>query len=257
MGRGGMVLVMCAIGCGRIGFDAHGDGPALDAADSPALDTALDAAFAVPGGAALWAPMDEGTSTLTFADVAGGHSITCTASNCPTPVAGKHAGALHFDGAAMRVLHVTYDAALDPSAAFTVATWIKLDAFGTQGFTCLVSKPFGIGSGDSYSLCIQDTGEALFFSANMTTNDYLLGPSLPLGQWHHLAMTWDGTTKRGYFDGAFADMSTVTISQDASEVVLGADSNGGAYVYNTNGALDDVVIYGRALTAAEIAMLAQ
>jgi hypothetical protein len=68
-------------------------------------------------------------------------------------------------------------------------------------------------------------------------------------RWTHLAATWDGTTARIYADGV----------QVASRAVTGALTGGtgvvaiGAYGVNRfHGSIDEVAIYDRALTPAEI-----
>jgi hypothetical protein len=73
--------------------------------------------------------------------------------------------------------------------------------------------------------------------------------------WHHLAMTWDGVTKRGYFDGAPDGARAVAIGNDSSPIVVGADLNSGTPAYSMDGELDEVLVWNRALAPTEIEQL--
>ena len=73
-------------------------------------------------------------------------------------------------------------------------------------------------------------------------------------EWVHLAGTWDGTTMRMYINGV-QDATTASISghidmAKVSNYAIG--SAGGGSNNNFNGSIDEVKIYSRALTSAEI-----
>jgi hypothetical protein len=75
--------------------------------------------------------------------------------------------------------------------------------------------------------------------------------ALPLNAWTHLALTFDGTTLRLYVNGALAGSKAVTGSMAAS---TGALRIGGNSVWPefSAGLIDEVRVYNRALSAAEI-----
>jgi hypothetical protein len=85
----------------------------------------------------------------------------------------------------------------------------------------------------------------------------LEGPSpIPLNEWTHLAVTFDGTTKRLYVDGLQVGVQAIlsALVYDAAPVpvTIGAD-----WAFNTpialfNGRIDEVSLYRRALSATEI-----
>ena len=79
--------------------------------------------------------------------------------------------------------------------------------------------------------------------------------SMALGTWHHLALTWDGTTKRGYFDGVADVMAAATIASDAT-TALSIGERDTASPISFLGTVDDLVFYKRVLTQAEITQLA-
>lgn len=74
------------------------------------------------------------------------------------------------------------------------------------------------------------------------------------GKWHHVVAVKDGDELRIYFNGdlddtvsGVANCSTATqLAQDTGDLFLGLDYNG---------ALDDVLIYRRALSGQEISEL--
>ena len=85
--------------------------------------------------------------------------------------------------------------------------------------------------------------------------------SLSSSTWHHAALTYDGTSTAAgtklYIDGAYQTPTVVVnglISSilSASDVEIGFSPISGAYFY---GKLDDVRVYNRVLSAAEIAAL--
>ena len=82
---------------------------------------------------------------------------------------------------------------------------------------------------------------------------------LPTGVWSHVVMTFDGITLRLYVngvqDGETVLSATDTIQASTKNLVVGALSFLDAGVFAFDGAIDDVRIYNRALTAIEISDL--
>ena len=75
------------------------------------------------------------------------------------------------------------------------------------------------------------------------------------GNWHHAAMTWDGTTIKIYRDGVFRNSQLLSGSLPTTTNGVGIGQGNTAAKY-FNGSIDDVRIYNRALTSGEIATLA-
>ena len=73
----------------------------------------------------------------------------------------------------------------------------------------------------------------------------------PRTLWSHLAATYDGATMRLYMNGALVSSQARTgaIATSANPLQIGGDSLYGQYF---NGNIDEVRIYNRALTQAEI-----
>jgi hypothetical protein len=74
------------------------------------------------------------------------------------------------------------------------------------------------------------------------------------GTWHHVAGVYDGVQLKLYFDGVLAGASNVTGNLVGYETVLRMGANG-ALTEMLSGKLDDVRIYNRALSEAEVRYL--
>ncbi len=78
----------------------------------------------------------------------------------------------------------------------------------------------------------------------------------PVGQWQHVAYTFDGKTATSYVNGGPFQSAAFSLGPAANtEVVIGALAKGGLEPFN--GALDDVRLYNRVLTPAEVWALAE
>ncbi len=144
-------------------------------------------------------------------------------------------------------------AQLDGEKAFTIAFWIKADELPFPAHDGIVARgsryqrtPWIWGcSGEAYiSMQFEtDTGGAL--DGNIST------PNLTQGKWHHIVMTWNGSTVTAYMDSiATATDSTIsdTLANTDASLKIGHII---PYGY-LNGSIDDVRIYDRALSAEEI-----
>ena len=74
--------------------------------------------------------------------------------------------------------------------------------------------------------------------------------------WVHVAGTYDGTTVRLYYNGVSENPEAASFSLLANAYPLSIGVNGDLTQYFFGGAIDDVRVYNRALSAAEIAALA-
>ena len=74
---------------------------------------------------------------------------------------------------------------------------------------------------------------------------------MPLNAWTHLAMSWDGTTQRLYVNGALVASRAVAGTLPNSAGVLRFGGNG-VWSEWFAGRLDEIRVYDRALTQAEL-----
>lgn len=242
----GVALVILA-GCGRVGFDAVGDGGtvSVDAGAPDGLVAFYDMETFVSGGA--------GSSSLLIDATGRAHMGTCAGTRCPAYTAGHTGMGLTFDGVDDRI-DIANAPDLDTRARFTIAVWVNVPG-APLDFSCLVNKIFGSTNGDSYQLCVTPDA-AMYFGLNgglVQSATLTIDPT----NWHHVAASWDGAAMALYIDGGLSG-TTPLISDafDAGELVLGIDVDNGTTIAPFTGTLDDVRIYERVLSPAEIAALA-
>jgi len=219
--------------------DGPPDGAAIDAAIDGALPTPI------PSGAVLWLRFDDDPSDGA-ADSAGTHTATCT--SCPARVTGLHGMA--YDFAAPNLVSIAPAADLEPVANMTFAAWARLDAtLTTTGVIGCKNR----ATQCSYALLSLSGPERAYYYA---VGGQVTGSAFSIGSWHHFAVTWDGTTLRGYLDGEpDGERALATMETDA-QMPLMIGGKGSTNPLHWNGAIDDVVFYRRVLTQAEITQLA-
>ena len=171
-----------------------------------------------------------------------------TLKNGATFAAGKFGQAFSFDGADDAV-EVPDHPSLNfgPNAPMTIELW----AFrtGATPIMHIVGKRIGCNGGakTNYQLALDNTtGAGLLFGGNSEVKS---GMNLPLRVWTHLAGTFDGTTLQLYINGKLAASGPGTlgpINNQPLEIAQSGDCVPFA------GLLDEVRLYKRALSAAEI-----
>ncbi len=178
-------------------------------------------------------------------------SLTCTVFAVGTAFA-QPASGLHFDGVNDNV-SVTVNPSLNISSAITIETWIKpTKASGVQDIVCKARS----GADNGYILRTISGWANIDFWLFMNGFGWrrLSVPfgSSKLGQWHHIAATYDGKVMRVYIDGVQGGQLTFTGSIITNNNPLTIGNQTG---YNSffGGALDETRIWNRALSQCEIA----
>ena len=223
---------------------------ATDGAGNTATSTAVSFTVsnsAQPSGLVASFGFDEGSGTATGDATSNGNNGTLT--NGPTWTIGKHGRALLFDGVNDYV-SVPDSNSLDLTTAMTLEAWALPTALGSTWRPAIFKAN---GSDMSYSLYpARDTNvpDAQVFVGGEHLID---GTSpVPLNQWSHVAATYDGANMKLYVNGALVATKAQT---GAIQTSTGALQIGGDTVFGEwfQGRLDDVLVYNRALSAAEIA----
>ncbi|MEY4105752.1 MAG: hypothetical protein RL181_94 [Bacteroidota bacterium] len=137
----------------------------------------------------------------------------------------------------------------------TVSFWVRPDALPAQGEAFLIS--FG-GWQERFKISLPGHGKAVWTTNNesgISDMDAGGGNELAVGKWRHLVMVHDGSKDRIYLDGVQVGEKNVSGKMKPTVHPLGI---GFDPIENANyfrGAIDEVMIYNRALTAAEITAL--
>jgi RNA polymerase sigma-70 factor (ECF subfamily) len=173
---------------------------------------------------------------------------------------GPLGGAISFDGNGwLECPHVQPLAALDRE--MTIAVWIKRT--GSRGHVrAMVTRQAGTGMLDHFHFGFRD--DELVMRSRVPGLATYAPFGAPRGSWIHVAATHapDGTA-RLYIDGveahrAVSDRQPLGGGVNPLIIGGGANTSDPSHVKeNLEGAMDELVIYDRALSGAEIAALAQ
>ena len=167
---------------------------------------------------------------------------------------GQIGNALLLDGTDDRAEAPSLD---PPGSTMTIAAWIlPTDLANVEGR--IVSKASGTNGNDHYWMLSQNGGSALRFrlKAGGGTTTTLISPVgvLTAEQWTFVAAVYDGSEMRVYRDGELVASTPQTGSITAAPTVgVGiGDQPAGAGDRPFRGAIDELRIYDRALTQAEL-----
>ncbi len=135
----------------------------------------------------------------------------------------------------------------------TLSAWVKLASATDNSYRMLISKKITYTDTTGYEFFYHPVLHQLLLRSGGSTSYSL---SLPLTldtNWHHLAVTINGSTAVFYLDGVVQTGATGTVANPMSGTqTLTIGRRSGTTDYPWNGQLDDVRIYNRALTLAEI-----
>ncbi len=183
-------------------------------------------------------------------------------------VAGKIGKALSFDGVDDWVtITDTTGSPLDLATGMTLEAWVNPAA--ASGWETVLMKERGTAGAGllAYVLYARDGAPRAGGTANpaayirvnpvaSTTDRAVRGTSaIPLNAWTHLAATYDGANLRYYVNGVLVGTTAGTGTINAANGALRIGGNSSAPAGQGEffrGLIDEVRVYNRALTAAEI-----
>jgi hypothetical protein len=209
--------------------------------------------------------LDENPAVSPIEDSAG--SMDGTAAGTLSSVSGKLGTGINFN-AAGEYINVGVIPELQGTSQFTLAAWLKRNTTGDI---------VGIGQEDVdaewnvLNMEFYNDGELYFQVSDGNGGDGAGSYGLDDTNWHHVVMVFDGTQTgssnrlKGYVDGNPVSISPSGVPAVAnlygSSFFIGAAGNceatgaGSCVGGNTRGSVDDVRIYNRPLSAAEVAEL--
>jgi chitodextrinase len=178
-----------------------------------------------------------------------GNGNTGSISGAAWSSQGKFGSALAFNGTSS-VVFINPSATLNVSSAMTLEAWIRPTA--AQG---------------GWRTILQREVDAFFLNASNNTGDlrpsgggtlggsvqWVSGPTAsPVDAWTHVALTYDGSMLRLYVNGTLASSLAAAgaIETNTKPLRIGGNSPYGEFF---QGLIDEVRVYNRALSQAEIA----
>jgi hypothetical protein len=241
----------------RIGANAQTSGKEFDGAiyDVRVYNRALsptDVAYlALQGGpVGRWKLGESSGTTAADSSIFGANGTVFGGASWSTRC--NATGVFNFNGSS-QYISVSNAAQLQPWGALTIAGWIRGDAWGSGTDVDTILRK-GEGNPNNYALAISDGRVELLLDGN-DGSGYRGNTVLSTGEWYHVAATWDGATVRIYVDGALDNTPASRsgyIGADTRPLYIGGRS--GADLFD--GLLQEVRLYNRALTQAEIIRLA-
>jgi hypothetical protein len=171
----------------------------------------------------------------------------------PVYVSGQVGSGLHFDGTGAQYVDL---GTLNPSQGtgqLSVSLWANWDGLSGQ-YQGLIGKRDSWAAADMMWQIEAniDTGIVRFQREGITD---IPTAALPIGEWYHVAVTFDGATAKVYMGDQVGAEGTFSFGSDpGARTVFGASVANGGNPFN--GALDEVRIYNRVLSPFEIRYLA-
>lgn len=259
--------VVVLAGCGRLAFDPRDD----------ARDANLSDAMRVPetGLVAAW-KLDEATGTMA-ADSAGSNDGLLVGTPIWQPTGGQIGGALRFSWPQDDRIEADHPA-LYITASLSVSAWVYFDTLSGSVGANFRQNIAGVGTDSpgyfSFGLSQNHHCGPELFGFRVSTDGVggLPGPErcgttqITSGRWYHVVGVYDATVQAldVYVDGALdsgplcptATCGSTTIptaiSGHRSTFTLGSDVNA---QYCPTGLIDEVHIYDRALSGADVSNL--
>ncbi len=202
----------------------------------------------------LHLPFEDGVTSeggLVLRDVSGaGANGTCT--NCPSMgQAGPSDNSARFDGADDHVAVAALNAG-NLSGDFTLAGWFSLESTGD--WKGLLSKDTWYASNGWGIILHPSYGVRLYINYQHVAGIPVPSGGWVLGRWYHYAFTRTGDTLRSYLDGVEYTSTVKSTAATSSSQPLTVGKSAGYY---WPGKLDEVRIFTRALTKAQVMDLYQ
>jgi hypothetical protein len=208
--------------------------------------------------------MDDDAATPVVVDAFGNYDQTFEGANPNTEdhaVAGVHDGALHFDGVGDHIAlsEASYESYLDVDQPFTLAIWWKPDTPIGSGWDDFLSSYALVTPGVRFA--IKNTQSQIFVTFLLSGTRYynsMLWDESDVSIWQHYAIVRNGTNLRIFKNGV-KDLDVTNngyrgaMFNDGTPLSIGAQRGVTSFA---QGAADDVYLFNRALSDAEVAALA-
>lgn len=167
--------------------------------------------------------------------------------------------AYNFNGLS-NFIEVPDNNALDLTNAITISAWIKpAQLIGYSSYVLVKRDDVATGGGSVYSLdfypgTVRSLLKYPWPGGGYSTVTATGVTPITVNEWQHIAFTWDGATIVVYYNGSSdgSQAFSYPIKTSESRLEIGLYSGGAS---SFNGIIDQVRIYGRALSPAEVMAL--
>ena len=179
-----------------------------------------------------------------------GNGNTLTANGGVSVVSGKINNCANFDGDVDNSVFMWLSRTnfFDfNSGNFSISQWVYFE--GSSYFQSLFStRVDGAATSNSFSVVADSSNILGFYDGEFTGDLYTFSSS----NWYHLTTVRDGSTINFYVDGSFVASVAKSSPYELTSIAMGGHLNGEEPL---NGRIDEVGVWNRALTGAEITSL--
>lgn len=183
-----------------------------------------------------------------------------TPINSPTATSnGKIGGAYDFEASTSEYMDTADSAVTEPTSAMTICAWYKPESFPASQ-TIQLANNFHFSAGYyGYQLGITDDPYPRLLAGG-TVNGNLVNTgsdTLTISVWNHVCGRFNGTGMAVFLNGEVSESisfssDTIRYTGVSAGLRVGADESGGD---TADGIIDEVILYDRALSDAEITAL--
>ncbi len=166
-----------------------------------------------------------------------------TISGAPTYIAGKFGQAMTFNGSSDYVIHAFAQETVWP--AYSVSLWTRTDIFGQAQFKSVFNNN---SSSSDFQIDVDGSDPGNYRYQGSLGG--IIGPVT--SDWVHLAVCCDGTETRLYYNGLLAGIVNA-VNTNFGQLAIGINRG---LNQPFAGSIDDVRVYDRSLSEAEVAGLA-
>ncbi|WP_346190072.1 cadherin domain-containing protein, partial [Rubritalea halochordaticola] len=206
-------------------------------------------------GLNAWWPMDEGSGSVTYDKLGSAADGVIQGAGWTT---GVGQNALVFDGNDM--VKCGNNASLSGATPFTASAWVKVDA-GSTSQGVIIQQRAANGYNGQFQVTVGGNGTLGFYLYGNSAQQFSFSGATAIndGQWHHVVAKRDGQGNASiWLDGVMDGSVTGTTVRDLGS---GIDIGIGADIRDNNkyfkGSIDEVRLYSRELSTAEILSLSQ
>jgi len=160
---------------------------------------------------------------------------------------------LSFDGVDDYV-EVSNDSSLEPVDAISISTWVRAESY--IDYQVVIEKPFTSSASPYFDYALAfSSASSKKIRFRLGTSEVLSATEITLDTWHNICATYDKTSMKLYINGVLdsTESNTSSIATSSENLTIGKSK----YFANRefDGKIDEVSIFNKALTQAEVTSL--
>ena len=185
-------------------------------------------------------------------------SYNLTASNVDFNVEGKYGFAGKFNGTNSYLYAA--NSVQQPTTNFSASVWVYLNANSSGGYGIVGNFQSGVNPQKGWVIARSSADTKFSFWADGTANSNggkVVGTTvIQTGVWYHVVGTYDGTSVKIYVNGSLENSATYSATPGTTNQPLVIGRWYGNYNdYYTDGKIDQVRIFNKAISATEVTAL--